>query len=209
MTGKKNTILTLGNKEFNKSIIELKDHFNFELETSDKNLNENNLDKYQGFIILEDRLSEAGIKKLIKNQKISKIVLFTSKNINSIDKIEKLRLPISINQINNIVSNNLVKRKFQINSSLKIQEYILDKNTRKLSKLKKSLILTEKEIELIEILHLNDFTKKKEILSAIWKYSDDADTHTVETHIYRLRKKIKDSFNDDDFIKSEKRGYSI
>ena len=51
--------------------------------------------------------------------------------------------------------------------------------------------------------------KKKEILSTIWKYSEDADTHTVETHIYRLRKKIKDNFNDDTFIKSSKKGYTI
>ena len=51
--------------------------------------------------------------------------------------------------------------------------------------------------------------KKKEILATIWKYSDDADTHTVETHIYRLRKKIKEIFNDETFIKSEKKGYTI
>ena len=35
------------------------------------------------------------------------------------------------------------------------------------------------------------------------------DTHTVETHIYRLRKKIKDTFNDDNFIISKKDGYII
>ena len=71
------------------------------------------------------------------------------------------------------------------------------------------LELTEKEIELIELLYKKLFTKKKEILSTIWKYSDDADTHTVETHIYRLRKKIKEVFNDDLFIKNDKRGYTI
>ena len=71
------------------------------------------------------------------------------------------------------------------------------------------LELTEKEIGLIELLNKKSFTKKKEILSEIWKYSDNADTHTLETHIYRLRKKIKDAFNDEDFIKSEKKGYTI
>ena len=65
------------------------------------------------------------------------------------------------------------------------------------------------EIELIELLKKRSFTKKKEILAMIWKYSDDADTHTVETHIYRLRKKIKEIFNDETFIKSEKKGYTI
>jgi len=80
---------------------------------------------------------------------------------------------------------------------------------RKLTKNNVSLELTEKEIELIELLNKKSFTKKKEILSTIWKYSNDADTHTVETHIYRLRKKIKEIFNDELFIKSEKRGYTI
>ena len=87
--------------------------------------------------------------------------------------------------------------------------YKLDKNTRRLIKNDISLELTEKEIELIELLNKKSFTKKKEILSEIWKYSDDAETHTVETHIYRLRKKIKEMFNDDNFIKSEKKGYTI
>ena len=65
--------------------------------------------------------------------------------------------------------------------------------------------MTEKEIELIELLKKKSFTKKKEILATVWKYSEDSDTHTVETHIYRLRKKIKETFNDELFIKSEKK----
>ena len=71
------------------------------------------------------------------------------------------------------------------------------------------LELTEKEIKLIELLKKETFVKKKQILTSIWKYSDDADTHTVETHIYRLRKKIKELFNDENLIKSEKEGYTI
>ena len=70
---------------------------------------------------------------------------------------------------------------------------------RRLIKNNQSLELTEKEIELIELLYKKNFLKKKDILSLIWKYSEDADTHTVETHIYRLRKKIKDVFNDENF----------
>ena len=92
---------------------------------------------------------------------------------------------------------------------MKINNYKLDKNSRRLTQNNLSLELTEKEIELIELLKKRSFTKKKEILATIWKYSDDADTHTVETHIYRLRKKIKEIFNDETFIKSEKKGYTI
>jgi DNA-binding response OmpR family regulator len=50
---------------------------------------------------------------------------------------------------------------------------------------------------------------KNKLLKKIWKYSDQADTHTVETHIYRLRKKIFSKFNDEKFIVNFKEGYSI
>ena len=123
--------------------------------------------------------------------------------------IEKLTLPASIDQINNIVVNNIIKRKFKVNSSLKINNYKLDKNLRRLIKKDIYLELTEKEIELIELLNKKTHTKKKEILTTVWKYSNDVDTHTVETHIYRLRRKIKETFNDENFIRSEKKGYSI
>ena len=111
--------------------------------------------------------------------------------------------------VNTIVINNIIKKKFKYNSSVKVLDYILDKNTRKLMKDQKSLELTEKEIDLILLLSKNFFTKKKEILSRIWNYSDEADTHTVETHIYRLRKKVKKIFDDESFIKNEKEGYKI
>ena len=70
--------------------------------------------------------------------------------------------------------------------------------------------MTEKEIQLIELL-LNDASplSKNDILSSVWNYSAEADTHTVETHIYRLRKKINDFFKDNEFIKSSKKGYTI
>ena len=73
-----------------------------------------------------------------------------------------------------------------------------------------SLILTEKEIQLLELfLKSPKPISKNKILSLVWNYASDADTHTVETHIYRLRKKIKEVFNDEVFIRSEKKGYTI
>ena len=137
------------------------------------------------------------------------IIFHNSKTIKITENAEKLNLPATFNQIDKIVVNNIVKKKFKDNSSLEINNYNLDKNLRRLTKDTTYLELTEKEIELIELLNKNSFTKKKEILSIIWKYSKDADTHTVETHIYRLRKKIKDVFKDEDFIRSETNGYTI
>ena len=91
-----------------------------------------------------------------------------------------------------------------------MKDYILDKNERKLSKNNKFIILTEKEIQLLELLtSTTDATSKNSILEKVWQYSSEADTHTVETHIYRLRKKVKDKFNDENFIMNKKNGYLI
>ena len=59
-------------------------------------------------------------------------------------------------------------------------------------------------------LHLSQRSLSKNyILKNIWSYSSDADTHTVETHIYRLRQKIKETFDDNNFIKNSVEGYSL
>ena len=209
MPATKNIILAFGNKEFNNSLTELKEYLNFNLKTVDDFKDLSSIESYQGLIIHEDALNDKNVKNLIKNNNISKVLFHNSKNITEIENIEKLTLPASIDQINNIVINNIVKNKFKINSSLKIKDYKLDKNSRRLIKNEIYLELTEKEIQLIELLNKKLHTKKKEILTIIWKYSDNVDTHTVETHIHRLRKKIKDTFNDANFIRNEKKGYSI
>jgi len=209
MVDKKNIILAFGNKEFNNSLTELKEYLSFNLQTTDNLQDCEPLENYQGLIVHEDALKNKNFKELIKDKKINKIIFHSSKTIKVTESSEKLNIPASFNQIDKIVINNIVKKKFKANSSLEVNTYKLDKNLRRLTKDGTFLELTEKEIELIELLKKNSFTKKKEILSLIWKYSKDADTHTVETHIYRLRKKIKDVFNDQDFIRSETKGYTI
>ena len=209
MIDKKNIILAFGNKEFNNSLNEIKEYLSFNLITLDNFKDYNSSESYQGIIIHEDAFEDKNLKNFIKNQNVNKIIFHNSKKIENLENTEKLNLPVSFDQINKIVINNIIKKKFKTNSSLKINNYKLDKNLRQLIKDTIYLELTEKEIELIELLKKKSFIKKKEILSTIWKYSDDADTHTVETHIYRLRKKIKNFFNDDQFIKSSKKGYTI
>ncbi len=209
MNEKKNIILAYGNKEFNNSLYELRNYLNFDLKISDNLANTKDKDNYKGFLIHQDALKNKETQDLIEENNKNKIIVYYSKKIEGFDNIEKFSLPIAVNQLNETVTNNIISSVFKSNSSFKINNYRLDKNSRKLSKNNKSLELTEKEIKLIELLYKKNFTKKKEILSIIWKYSDDADTHTVETHIYRLRKKIKEIFNDEFFIKSEKQGYTI
>ena len=121
-----------------------------------------------------------------------------------------LELPATLKDINSIIENVVAKKKFNINSSIKIKNYLLDKNEKKLSKLGDFIILTEKEIYLLELLLNNKKPISKDnILSLVWNYSSNADTHTVETHIYRLRKKISQKFLDENFILNNKDGYYL
>ena len=121
-----------------------------------------------------------------------------------------MQLPTTIAEINALIESSLAKKKFSKNSSIKIKSYLLDKNEKKLIKSNSFVVLTEKEIQLLELLLMKKKTiSKNEILSLVWKYAMDVDTHTVETHIYRLRKKIQDKFMDNKFIFNNKDGYYL
>ena len=119
-------------------------------------------------------------------------------------------IPLSIVKIIDLINIQLIKLKFNHQSEVNIKQYELNLNSKFLFKGLKNLKLTEKEIEII--LYLNNSKKKHDVLDLqknIWKYSADTETHTVETHIYRLRKKISNKFNDEIFILSDKNGYFI
>ena len=121
-----------------------------------------------------------------------------------------LQLPTSLNEINRIIESVTAKKKFSKNSSIQIKKYLLNKNEKKLLKDANEINLTEKEIQLLELFLNNEKpVSKNDILSSVWNYSSDADTHTVETHIYRLRKKINEKFSDEKFILNNKDGYYL
>ena len=121
-----------------------------------------------------------------------------------------LELPTTLKEINAIIENTVAKKKFNKNSSIIIKDYLLNKNEKKLSKSSDFIILTEKEVQLLELfLNSKKPLSKDRILSLVWNYSSDADTHTVETHIYRLRKKITEKFMDQKFILNDKNGYYL
>ena len=121
-----------------------------------------------------------------------------------------LELPATLKEINSIVENAAAKKKFNLNSSIAVKNYFLNKNEKKLSSNGNYVILTEKEVQLLELFLDNKKPISKDyILSSVWNYASDADTHTVETHIYRLRKKIIDNFKDEKFILNSKDGYYL
>ena len=156
-------------------------------------LKDNSLDKRKSLIILNKKT------KLLFNHDLHE------SNILYLND-----LPLSFEKLLEKININLIKLRYSLQSKINIKDFQLDINSKHLSKLGITLKLTEKEIEII--LYLN---KKKincdiaDLQKNIWGYSANIETHTVETHIYRLRKKIDKVFKDKKFIVSQKDGYLI
>ena len=201
-------VLAYGPKNFNISLEELKEYLNFNLTTSESKLNAKSLNNFDILFFHQDYFKENNTKELLEFTSQIKILAFYSKNISLESFNYTISLPTKIEDLNNIIHNSVVKKNFSKNSSIKIKDYILDKNEKKLFKDNKFIFLTEKEIQLIELfLNNKKAISKDKILKIVWKYASEADTHTVETHIYRLRKKIKSEFSDENFILNNINGY--
>jgi len=165
--------------------------FNFENE--DNFIKASNLDTKNCLVISETK------KKLLENKNL------TEKNILNINIF-----PTNLERLLELINIRLIKLRFNYQSKVNIKDYELDLNSKFFSKNNLILKLTEKEVQII--LYLNNYETMKNILDLqknIWGYKPEMETHTVETHIYRLRKKISDKFNDKNFILSEKNGYFI
>ncbi len=164
---------------------------------------------YDIILFHDEVLKDKKIKNLIDKSDVLKVCL-SNKKIQILKCDAIVQLPTTIKEINNVLEKIFAKKKFIKNSSIKVKNYLLDKNEKKLIRNTNSIILTEKEVQLIELLLNNpEPLSKNDILSTVWNYSADADTHTVETHIYRLRKKINDKFIDEEFILNSKDGYHL
>ncbi len=189
---------------------EIKEHLKFNINFHSSFTNEFTDSKVTLLIIDADILEvsaiEAQIKKL--DNKI-KLLISNSNQTKKINQDKEIKKPFSITDFNKKIIEILTIKKFSQNSTIKIKNFILDKNEKKLIRDNNFIIITEKEIQLLEILFNNKKPlSKKDVLNKIWKYASSADTHTVETHIYRLRKKILSKFNEE-LILSNKEGYLI
>tara|TARA_B100001057_G_scaffold495901_1_gene595963 strand:+ start:854 stop:1459 length:606 start_codon:yes stop_codon:yes gene_type:complete len=196
-------VLIFGPKSFISTLDELKHFLKFNSHFKISEIN------YNAVIIHKDTLNDTKCNDFLN--KFVSVKIFASNKKVSIKNFDAyLELPTTIKDINSIVENSLAKNEFNKNSRINIKRYLLDKNEKKLIFNNNFLILTEKEIQLLELLLKSQKPiSKKKILSSVWHYSSDADTHTVETHIYRLRKKINEKFSDDNFILNHKEGYHL
>ena len=196
-------VLILGPASYTSTLNELEPFLKF------NSVEEKNSSDFDVILFHEEALKDKEDKKIINNSNSLKICSSNNKNSsNNYDAF--LEMPSSLKEINTVVENIAAKKAFSKNSSIEIKKYLLNKNEKKLSRGENEIILTEKEIQLLELfLNSKRPISKDKILSTVWNYSSDTDTHTVETHIYRLRKKINDKFSDENFIVNTKDGYSL
>ena len=143
------------------------------------------------------------------------IFYLTSKKNNikiktKLQRHELIYYPFNLKNFIEKINLTYIKSKFIVNSKVDLLNYTINLNTREIIEGQNSLKLTEREKNFL--LFLKNSKKPQtisNILKSVWKYSKDVETHTVETHVHRLRKKFLDSFNDKNFIKNNKRGYYI
>ena len=174
---------------------EIKENLKFEIFNFKKDYKISKLDNntYGNYLIVAKSLSN------FINKDIEKKKLYLIEN-----------LPIKIDKLIEKINIQLLKQKYNYQSEIRINKYKLNINSREISLNKKLIKLTEREIDIILFLNENKKPINIDILQKeVWGYSSELETHTVETHIYRLRKKLKDKFNDEEFILSLKKGYQI
>ena len=176
-------------KELFNILEEIKENFEFKLEFYEKERELENLE----------------------NDNLSDYLVITKKKLSNLKKqiiIDKS--PININDLIQTLNINFLKSKFIEQSKIDLGRYNLDLNSRILNQNEKELELTEKESSILIFLKQSkDPVKIYHLQEKVWGYNSELETHTVETHVYRLRKKINDKFCDNEFILSDKKGYFL
>ena len=164
---------------------ELENQINFSL-LNIKKLTDFNLKTLDNYLII------SGKKQFIENQIL-------------IDQY-----PIHINKLVELINIKFLKNKYNQQSEIDLGTYKLNLNSRKIFNNKDSINLTEREANIIIFLYSSKKPVKiSKLQTEVWGHNSKLETHTVETHIYRLRKKINNIFNDKNFIQSSKEGYII
>ena len=153
--------------------------------------------------------SENSLNKMIKN--LSNYLIISNKKYSDINnQFILVNTPINMFKLLEIINIEFLKIHYNSQSKVKINNYTIDLNSREMLKDNITLKLTEKEINTITYLSKSEKPVSiDELQEKVWSYQSNIETHTVETHIYRLRKKILNAFNDNEFIVSEKNGYKI
>ena len=167
----------------------------------------NEISESLNFKIIQSNKEEYNDLKLnFKNDHL----IISQKKIQGLNNVLILEeKPIKLRKLLEIININLLKNKFYKQSNIKIGKYSLDLNSRKIFLKDKNLDLTERETNLIVFINERKNVTIKDLQKNVWDYSPNLETHTVETHIYRLRKKMSEIFGDENFILNTQNGYTI
>ena len=187
----KQSVLIFKLPELFKILNELKDHLDFNIFnfTEKQELLNLNKSKYENYLVLTD------LQNQIEDEKFQLILN---------------KLPDSVYSIIEKINVSLLKQKYSEQSDILIGKYSVDINSRSIRNNTESLKLTEREIQIIIFLNNSKEPQNiKNLQKEVWGHNSSLETHTVETHIYRLRKKISEKFKDNNFINSTKKGYTI
>jgi len=211
------SIITVGSPVFFECMQEQKTEYNLQNLKSFKEVKEilktPLIDVYV-FLFFVDDLEKLDLKEL---KKIKYPKIFFSKKSENFKAIKKdnvlssfLELPVNYQDLEKIIKLAILKFKFLFQSKVEIGKYNLDKNERTISYGKKSAKLTERELDIILYLSgKKEGATKQEIMKDIWSHGEEIDTHTYETHLYRLRQKLQSKLSDKKFISVEDGKYFI
>ena len=187
----KQSVLIFKLPELFKILNELKDSLDFNIYnfTEKQELLNANKNKYENYLVLTDTTNQ------IEDEKFQLILN---------------KLPDSVYSIIEKINVSLLKQKYSEQSDIIIGKYSIDINSRAIKNTSETLKLTQREIQIILFLKQSKSPQNIENLQKkVWGHNSNLETHTVETHIYRLRKKISEKFKDNNFINSTKKGYTI
>ena len=208
------TISIFGNKIFSEILNEMKLFSKYKVKYYDDiDLCVKDAKKNNQFVVFFVSKVNKNFFSEIKKKTFPFILVGQSSDLKTIEfgEIEsKLNMPFTILDFNKKIITVVAKNEFKKNSLINLKEYVIDKNERKIKKNNLELQLSEKEISFLIL-----FSESKEpisrsfVLKNVWNYSLESETHTVETHIHRLRKKILKKFGDNNFIKNNNNGYYI
>ncbi len=212
------SIVTVGSDVFDECMREQKIEYNLNKLDSFKQVN-NLFKSYNvkdGFVFLFflDNLEK------IRNNEAKKIIfpkIFLSSDVKNFKDLKKdnlfstfLQLPINYPDLEKIIKLSILKFKFHYQTRVEVGPYLIDKNKRTLSLGRKNIKLTERELDIIIYLYgKKDGASKKDIMKDIWSHSEEIDTHTYETHLYRLRQKINTKLKDKKFIEIKNSKYFL
>ncbi len=140
---------------------------------------------------------------LLINKSLNKKILFS-------ESVDQINMPFTIIDFEKKIISAIAKNNYKKNSIINLGSYVIDKNERKIKKNNIELKLSEKEVNFLVLFSENKKPLSRNyVLKNVWNYSSKTETHTVETHIYRLRKKIHEKFDDNNFIKNNNEGYYV